>query len=67
VAGVYNKVNGYTNGALGELLKSIPGGKPALAAGSNALKFSNQTVAPRSESVAGKMQDIGNKVSAYRL
>jgi len=67
VASVYNKVNGYTNGALGELLQSIPGGKPALAAGSKALKFYNQSVAPRSQSVGGKVQDIGNKVSAYRL
>ena len=67
VAGVYNKVNGYTNGALGELLQSVPGGKPALAAGSKALRFYNQQIAPRSGNIAQTMSDVGDKVSAYRL
>jgi hypothetical protein len=67
VAGIYNKVNGYTNGALGELLQSIPGGRPALAAGSKALDFYNHKVAPRTDMVSRNIQNIGDKVSAYRL
>jgi hypothetical protein len=67
VAGIYNKVNGYTNGALGELLQSVPGGRPALAAGSKALDFYNQKVAPRTDTVSRNIQNIGDKVSAYRL
>jgi hypothetical protein len=67
VAGIYNKVNGYTNGALGELLQSVPGGRPALAVGSKALNFYNQKVAPRTDTVSRNIQNIGDKVSAYRL
>jgi hypothetical protein len=63
VAGIYNKVNGYTNGALGELLQSVPGGRPA----SKALNFYNQKVAPRTDTVSRNIQNIGDKVSAYRL
>ena len=67
VAGVYNKVNGYTNGALGELLQSVPGGKTTMAAGSKALNFYNQHVSPRNASVTKDIQDLGERVGAYRL
>jgi hypothetical protein len=69
VAGIdiYNKVNGYTNGALGELLQSVPGGRPALAAGSKSLDFYNQKIAPRTDTVSRNLQNLGDKVSAYRL
>jgi hypothetical protein len=66
-AGIYNKVNGYTNGALGELPRSVPGGRPALAAGSKALDFCNRKVAPRTDTVSRNMQNIGDEVSAYCL
>jgi hypothetical protein len=70
VAGNYNEVNGYTNGALGKLLQSVPGGRPALAAGSKALDFYNQKVAPlapRTDTVSQNIQNIRDKVRAYRL
>ena len=67
VAGVYNKVDGYTNGALGELLQSVPGGKTTMAAGSKALNFYNQHVSPRNASVTKDVQDLGERVGAYRL
>lgn len=67
VAGVYNKVNGYTNGALGELLQSVPGGKATMTAGGKALRFYNQQVAPRNASVSKDIQDLGDKVGGYRL
>jgi hypothetical protein len=67
VAGIYNKGSGYTNGALGELLQSVPGGRPALAAGSNALDIYNQKSAPRTDTVSQNIKNIGDKVSAYLL
>jgi hypothetical protein len=70
VAGIYNKVNGYTNGALGELLQSVPGGRTALAAGGKALDFYNHKVSPRTtrtDTVSRNIQNLGDKVSAYRL
>jgi hypothetical protein len=67
VAGVYNKVNGYTNGALGELLQSVPGGKTTMAAGGKALKFYNEHVSPRNASVTKDIQGLGDRVSAYRI
>ncbi len=67
IAGVYNRVNGYTNGALGELLQSVPGGRPVLAAGSKALNFYNKKVAPRTDTVSRNIQNIGDKVSTMNL
>jgi len=63
----YNKVNDYTKGALGELLQSVPGGKTTLAAVSKALKFYNQHISPRNASVTTDIQDLGDRVGAYRL